>query len=133
MSEELKSLKQYCREAKKRLKSGFWERYRENLEKELEEAKTIGVPESKVREYFTYTVTNGIEEKKDSEQEFYIKVKTLLDSEGEVSNVIGRLTDKEYFDTLSYEEKQRYNLTLSERYLKALERYKKEKALEYKA
>ncbi|MBE5738053.1 MAG: hypothetical protein E7348_06620 [Clostridiales bacterium] len=133
MSEELKSLKQYCREAKKRLKSGFWERYRENLEKELEQAKTIGVPESKVREYFTYTVTNGIEEKKDSEQEFYIKVKTLLDSEGEVSNVIGRLTDKEYFDTLSYEEKQRYNLTLSERYLKALERYKKEKALEYKA
>ena len=133
MSEELKSLKQYCREAKKRLKSGFWERYRENLEKELEEAKTIGVPESKVREYFTYTVTNGIEEKKDSEQDFYIKVKTLLDSEGEVSNVIGRLTDKEYFETLSYEEKQRYNLTLSERYLKALERYKKEKALEYKA
>lgn len=133
MSEELKSLKQYCREAKKRLKSGFWERYRENLEKELEQAKTIGVPESKVREYFTYTVTNGIEEKKDSEQDFYIKVKTLLDSEGEVSNVIGRLTDKEYFDTLSYEEKQRYSLTLSERYLKALERYKKEKALEYKA
>jgi hypothetical protein len=133
MSEEIKSLKQYCREAKKRLKSGFWERYRENLEKELEQAKTIGVPESKVREYFTYTVTNGIEEKKDSEQDFYIKVKTLLDSEGEVSNVIGRLTDKEYFDTLSYEEKQRYSLTLSERYLKALERYKKEKALEYKA
>lgn len=133
MSEEIKSLKQYCREAKKRLKSGFWEKYRENLEKELEQAKTIGVPESKVREYFTYTVTNGIEEKKDSEQDFYIKVKTLLDSEGEVSNVIGRLTDKEYFDTLSYEEKQRYSLTLSERYLKALERYKKEKALEYKA
>ena len=45
MSEELKSLKQYCREAKKRLKSGFWEKYRENLEKELEQAKTIGVPE----------------------------------------------------------------------------------------
>ena len=38
MSEEIKSLKQYCREAKKRLKSGFWEKYRENLEKELEEA-----------------------------------------------------------------------------------------------
>ena len=133
MNTQTKSLKQYCKEAKKRLKSGFWERYRENLEKELEQAKTIGVPESKVREYFTYSVVNDIEEKKDDEQNFYNRVKSLLDTEGEVSNVIGRLTDKEYYERLSYEEKQRYNLTLSERYLKALERYKKEKALEYKS
>ena len=133
MSEELKSLKQYCREAKKRMKSGFWQRYRENLSKELEDAKNIGVPESKVREYFTYQVVTGIEDKKDSEQEFYLKVKNLLDTEGEVSNIIGRLTDTEHYKTLTYEEKQRYSLSLSERYLKALERYKKEKALEYKS
>ena len=132
MSEELKSLKQLCKEAKQRMKSGFWQRYRENLNKELESAKNTGVPESKVREYFTYKVITGIEDKKDSEQEFYSKVKNLLDTEGEVSNIIGRLTDKEYYQTLSYEEKQRYSLSLSERYLKALERYKKEKALEYK-
>lgn len=132
MSEELKSLKQYCKEAKKRLKSGFWENYKANLNKELEDAKNIGVPESKVREYFTYKVVNGLEDKNADEQAFYERVKDLLDTEGEVSNIIGRLTDKEYFDTLSYEEKQRYSLTLSERYLKALERYKKEKALEYK-
>ncbi len=133
MAEELKTLKQLCREAKQRLKSGFWKTYKDDLQKELEDAKHNGVPENKVREYFAYKVINGIEEENDSdEQAFYRRVKALLDSEGEVSNAIGRLTDKTYFESLSYEEKQRYTLSLSERYLKALERYKKEKALEYK-
>ena len=133
MSEELKSLKQCCKEAKQRLKSGFWARYKENLEQELQDAKHQGVSESKVREYFTYKVTSGITEPANNdEQVFYDKVKKILDEEGEVSNVIGRLTDKYYFETLSYEEKQRYSLSISEKYLKALERYKKEKALEYK-
>ena len=54
----------------------------------------------------------------------------MLDLEGEVSNAIGRLTDKEYFNSLSYEEKQRYTLNLSERYVKAVERYNKEKEME---
>jgi len=78
-------------------------------------------------------VANGIKEDvKDTEQNFYIRVKAILDVDGEVSDIIGRLTDHVYFERLSYEEKQRYTLSLSERYLKALERYKKEKALEYK-
>ena len=132
MAEQLKSLKQYCKEAKQRLKSGFWERYREELKNELEKAKHTGVPESKVREYFEYKVTNGINEVNDDEKLFYEKVKKLLDEEGEVSNVIGRLTDKYYFSSLSYEEQQRYTLNLSERYLKALERYKMERALDYR-
>lgn len=132
MAEELKSLKQYCREAKKRLKNGFWSSYKDNLNRELEDAKNNGVPENKVREYFAYKVTSGIENSDEGdEQLFYKRVKKLLDEEGEVSNAIGRLTDTSYFENLSYEEKQRYTLSLSERYLKALERYKKEKQLEY--
>ncbi len=132
MSDELKSLKQYAREAKQRLKSGFWTTYKENLQRELEDAKHNGVPENKVREYFSYKVSSGIgNNETDDEQVFYKRVKKLLDEEGEVSNAIGRLTDTLYFESLSYEEKQRYTLSLSERYLKALERYKKEKMLEY--
>ena len=57
---------------------------------------------------------------------FYEKVKAILLAEGEVSDAIGRLTDRAYYDTLTYEEKQRYTLTLSERYLKALERFRRE-------
>ena len=63
----------------------------------------------------------------EKEDEFYLKVKKMLDSEGEVSDAIGRLTDKQYFDTLSYEEKQRYTLELSNKYLAALQKYRKEK------
>lgn len=54
----------------------------------------------------------------------------MLDECGEVSDAIGRLTDKAYYATLSYAEKQRYNLELSAKYLAALERYRKEKELE---
>lgn len=133
MAEELKSLKQYCREAKKRLKSGFWAKYQEELKKEIQIAKESGVPESKVKEYFVYKVSNGIkDDTPDTEQNFYKRVKDILDAEGEVSDIIGRLTDHTYFQTLSYDERQRYTLSLSERYLKALEKYRKEKSLEYR-
>lgn len=133
MAEELKSLKQYCREAKKRLKSGFWAKYQEELKKEIQIAKESGVPESKVKEYFAYKVSNGIkDDTPDTEQNFYKRVKDILDAEGEVSDIIGRLTDHTYFQTLSYDERQRYTLSLSERYLKALDKYRKEKSLEYK-
>ena len=60
------------------------------------------------------------------EDDFYLRVKEILLSEGEVSDAIGRLTDKAYYDTLSYAEKQRYTLNLSEKYLRALERFRKE-------
>ena len=76
-----------------------------------------------------YMKEGQIQEEK---EEFYLKVKGILETEGEVSNAIGRLTDKEYFETLSYEEKQRYTLSLSEKYLQAVERYRKEMALEIK-
>ena len=46
MQEELKSLKQYCKEAKKRLKNGFWQNYRKNLDDELDRAQKAGVAAS---------------------------------------------------------------------------------------
>ena len=46
-----------------------------------------------------------------------------------MSDALGRLTDRVYYDTLSYEEKQRYTMQLSNKYLKALEKYRKEKEI----
>ena len=129
--EEQKTFKQYCKEAKKRLKNGFWQDYRANLEKELLHAKEAGISESKVKDYYVCKVSGEIKRSDESEEEFYAKVKKILDTEGEISDAIGRLTDKEYFATLSYEEKQRYCLELSERYLKAVERYRRENVLSF--
>ncbi len=127
--EEQKTLKQYAKEAKKRLKQGFWQAYHENLNNELARAKEEGISETRVKEYYVSKVQDDIRNTSDESEDFYQKVKKLLDEEGEVGNAIGRLTDRKVFDALSYDEKQRYTLSLSERYLKAVERYKKEKSI----
>ena len=127
--EEQKTLKQYAREAKIRLKKGFWQNYHKDLDEKIEKATEAGVAPSKVKEYYNYVVAGNIKNRKDDDEEFYIKVKKILDEEGEISDAIGRLTDKKAFETMSYNEKQKYTLTLSERYLKAVERYNKEKSL----
>ena len=119
-----RTLKEEARRAKHRLKSGFWLECREDIDEQMEKAREHGLNESKVGRYFHSRITAQISG--EEEDEFYLKVKDMLLLSGEVSDAIGRLTDKEYYATLSYEEKQRYNLTLSEKYLRALERFRRE-------
>ena len=114
-----------ARQAKTRMKSGFWEDCKDDLDLRMEKAKEQGLNESKAGRYFKSKVSAAVAGEK--EDEFYLRVKALLDSEGEVSDAIGRLTDREYYTSLSYEEKQRYTLSLSEKYLRALERYRRER------
>ena len=52
MDKEIKSFKEYCKDAKKRLKNGFWEDYRKNLSEELLRAENNGISPSKVKEYY---------------------------------------------------------------------------------
>ena len=124
------TLREEARRAKMRIKSGFWTDCETEQAKHLQQARELGVNESKAGRYFLQKINDKISGVK--EDEFYLKVKQMLLEEGEVSDAIGRLTDKAYFETLSYDEKQRYTLTLSEKYLQAIERYRKEKALEIK-
>lgn len=123
-NERGRTLREEARLAKSRIKSGFWAECEEDFSETKEKAREHGLNESKAGRYFKSRVEAKIEGRK--EDEFYIKVKNMLLSEGEVSDAIGRLTDHEYFSSLSYEEKQRYTLTLSEKYLRALERFRKE-------
>ena len=119
-----RALREEARLAKRRIKSGFWKECKENFSEKKEKAREQGLNESKAGRFFKTQVEAQIEGKK--EDDFYIKVKEMLLEDGEVSDAIGRLTDKAYYETLSYEEKQRYNLSLSEKYLRALERFKRE-------
>ncbi len=123
----MEDLKLMARAAKQRLKNNFWEEFKKNLDEGASFAREKGLSETKVKSTICGRVQKKI--KGEKQDEFYLKVKNLLDTEGEVSDALGRLTDREYYDTLSYEEKQRYSLELSAKYLKALERYKKEKEL----
>ncbi len=125
-----RTLKALAKEAKSRMKRGFWKECEERLNSERTHAKEQGISEKRLERYFQEKVTTEI--KGETPDEFYLKVRDLLLSEGEVSDAIGRLTDRAYYETLSYSEKQRYNLELSEKYLRALERFKREYEFEYK-
>ncbi len=128
MSKERSSLREEARKAKLRMKNGFWLECHKDKSRQMEIAREQGLNESKVGQYFAAQVSAKIEGRQ--EDEFYLRVKKMLLSEGEVSDAIGRLTDRAYYESLTYEEKQRYNLTLSERYLRALERFRAECAFE---
>ena len=119
-----KTFKALARQAKERVKTGFWQECKDDLDERMEKAKELGLNESKAGRYFKQKVSKSLLGEK--EDEFYLKVKDMLLREGEVSDAIGRLTDKAYYDGLSYEEKQRYTLSLSEKYLRALERFRRE-------
>ena len=119
-----RTVKTLAKEAKMRMKKGFWKQCEKELENERSRAKEHGINESKMERYFAEKVTTKI--RGESPDEFYLKVRDLLLSEGEVSDAIGRLTDREYYETLSYSDKQRYTLELSEKYLRALERFRRE-------
>ena len=122
--ENSRTLREEARLAKRRMKSGFWSECKEDISEKKEKAREQGLNESKAGRFFKTQVEAKIEGRK--EDAFYLRVKEMLLSQGEVSDAIGRLTDNEYYNTLSYEEKQRYTLTLSEKYLRALERFRAE-------
>jgi hypothetical protein len=123
----MEDLKSAARAAKQRLKSDFWSDCAAEADKNVLAARQMGLNEAKIKAGYIGRVKSSL--KGEEPDEFYLKVKELLDTYGEVSDAIGRLTDKEYFATLSYEERQRYTLELSAKYLKALEKYKREKEI----
>lgn len=121
-----KTLKDYAKEAKRRMKSSFWQDYKEKVSNEMSKAEESGESSSKIALYYQNKASITVKGVKSDEEEFYQKVKNLLSTLGEVSDAIGRLTDKDYFNSLSYDQKQRYTLELSAKYVKAKERYYKE-------
>lgn len=120
-------IKALAKQAKRRLATDFWRRCKEDVDVSARRAEMQGKNAGKVKEHLYGKVKSIL--RGEREDEFYLKVKKLLDEYGEVSDAIGRLTDRAYYDTLSYEEKQRYTMELSTKYLLALEKYRKEKEL----
>ncbi len=117
-----------AKEAKKRMKSGFWQTYGDRINEVREKARAEGINMSRVVEFYEGKNSNQVTIKQTTQDDFYEKVVNLLETEGEVSNAIWRLIDQEYYNTLDYENKQRHLFEISAKYRNAVERYKKEKA-----
>ena len=124
----MEDLKSAARRAKRRLKTNYWKKCKEAADSTARKAKEMGLNESKVKSGIYDKVRSDVRGEKPDD--FYLRVKQLLDTYGEVSDAIGRLTDRQYYETLTYEEKVRYNLQLSAKYLAALEKYRAEKEID---
>ena len=120
-----KTVKGLGKEAKERLKNGFWEKNKDEVITKMDEYKLSGV--SYKEAFALYETRNREVAAACGENEsFYRKVKKILDETGETSDILDRLIDKKQFENLSYEGKQKYLLGLSEKYRAALARYKRE-------
>lgn len=124
------NIKLLAKDAKKRLKSGFWEEHKDKIVQIKDKARSEGVETSNIIKYYQTRVIHNVKAKEDDSELFYTKVKAILDSVGEVSDIIGRLIDQEIYISLPYESKQKYVMELSDRYRVALNRYKKDKHLD---
>lgn len=124
----MEDLKSAARRAKRRLKTDYWKKCKEDAANTARKAKEKGLNEGKIKSGIYDKVRSDV--RGDKPDDFYLRVKQLLDTCGEVSDAIGRLTDRQYYETLSYEEKTRYNLQLSAKYLAALEKYRAEKEID---
>lgn len=101
-----KDLKLRANEAKKRLASGYFQKNECIINKQV--YHTSGV------DYL-------------DEERMYKIVMEIVDSDEVVINPLGRLMNKEYFESLDYASRQRYIFKLSEIYIKLKKRYLREK------
>lgn len=122
----MSTFKEYAKRAKHRMKSGFWEQAKRDLETEKQVAATQGLNPRKVGEEQHRRLQQQIYDYEGflEEQKFYCKVEEILDSNETVSNPIMRLADQDYLSRLSPAEQQAYISRLAARYRQAVERYR---------
>lgn len=121
------TFKEYAKRAKERMKNGFWENAKQNLQHEKEVAATMGLNPRKVCEEQRQKLQRQIYDYDGfcADEEFYAKVEAILDSDELVSNPIMRLADQKYMETLSPKEKQAYISKLAAKYREAVEKYRR--------
>ena len=118
-------IKNLAKVAKGRMKNGFWSDYLESVD------KTPDSCDARKSEVLRYYRIKAVRQLNGADDElFYYKVKNILDTYGDVSDIIGRLCDEELMKTMSFQEKQCYLFELSDRYRECRERYFEEKKFE---
>ena len=121
----MSTFKEYAKRAKERMKSGFWEQAKKNIQTEKQVAATLGLNTRKVGQEHRRKLERQIYDYDGfcEEQEFYAKVEEMLESDEIISNPIMRLADQEYMETLTPAERQIYIAKIAAKYREAVERY----------
>ena len=125
--EQMSTFKEYAKRAKERMKNGFWEQAKQNIQTEQQVAATLGLNTRKVGEEEKRKLARQIYDYDGfcEEQEFYAKVEEMLNADELVSNPIMRLADQEYMSKLTPAERQSYISKIATKYREAVERYRR--------
>ena len=120
------TFKKFARQAKERMKSGFWEQTRLRLETEKQVAVTKGLDCNAVRQQQHRQLERLIYDSEgyNREQQFQRKVEEILTSKQTVANPISLLADKQYMSTLNAYQRQTYLMKLSAKYQKKKKKYR---------
>jgi len=129
---EIGELKKRALLAKQRMKMGYWQQMMSEKENMLNNAG-----KSKEAQYIISEVQrakfardNNIIINKESaskDEELYIKVCRILESDEVTTNPIGQLVDQKEYEKLDESGRQRYILCLSQKYRELKDRYYKER------
>ena len=124
------TLKDYAKEAKARLKSGFWQEVNKRRNRDIDQAEWLGKSKDIVLQEYKEVLTRQLFEKESEEDRIlYKKVCELLSQNKVVTNPIGMLVDREKMYQLTERAKQQYVLELSRKFKEMKERYYKERGL----
>ena len=124
------SLLELAKNAKKRMKQGYWADIIEARKNDIDVAVKHGVSESNVKSYYKNRVLRDFfvrRERIEREERLYKKVVEIMNADEIVYDPLARLVEHEYHDVLDDDNKLAYILNLSSKYLKLRERYFEEK------
>lgn len=126
----MSTIKEYAKEAKARMKNGFWDDVKVKRQNDVEVAATQGRNTDVVFNQYREVLKRKIFENDTKEDEIlYQKVCRLLARGGVVINPIGELADKEKMRGMSESAKQHYIFELSNKFRQMKERYYRENGI----
>ncbi len=132
MKKEMSEIKRRALLAKQRLKMGYWQRMQDEQSRMADATKNSALIESarsaRLREFEMDSRRALGDDFAERDERLYGKVRDMLDKDEDVTDPIGRLVDRDVFDKLDADNRQRYILELSAKFRELKERYYKEKS-----
>lgn len=120
-----------AKEARKRLRQGFWDDIIVERKNVIENAMKKGQDVKSIKDYYKKKIENKIKETYKTnalteEDLMYKKVCSIMESQEVLLNPLSKLIDHNVYDKLSENAKQVYILKLSEQYVQMKQRYDSE-------
>ena len=120
-----------AKEARKRLRQGFWDDIIVERKNVIENAMKKGQDVKSIKDYYKKKIENKIKEiyktnALTEEDLMYKKVCSIMESQEVLLNPLSKLIDHNVYDKLSENAKQVYILKLSEQYVQMKQRYDSE-------